>query len=403
MKNKKIYRRVLALFVYLALIVSIFLSGYTTSQRGINLPFGPKGVINSSVGKSLDVDFSIFWEAWNKLKKESVKDISSEKMIEGAIAGLLSSANDPFTVFFSKDENKRFRDDIKGEFSGIGVELIQKNGLPTVVAPLSESPAEKAGMKAGDVVIEVDGAKTNEIGFDETINRIRGTEGSTVKLMISREDEKDALLFEIKRSKISVKSVEWEVKNYQGKKISYIKIRQFGDDTESLFEDAAKDALDKNASGMIIDLRNNPGGYLETAVNIASYFIKDGVIVSEKGKDDVKKEYNAQGKAKLDNLKVAVLTNEGSASASEILAGALQDRKGSKIIGEKTFGKGSVQELYDLSDGSAVKITVASWYTPNGRQINGEGIKPDIEIKDNEASKTDEQLDRVLQYLAVGN
>jgi len=321
-------------------------------------------------------------------------------MINGAISGLLSSTNDPYTVFLSQKDNQRFKEDIQGEFNGIGVEITQKNNLPTIVAPLSDSPAEKAGLKAGDIILEVDGAKTTEIGFDETINKIRGKDGTTVKLKIARESSGDPLDFTVTRSKIVVKSVEWSKKNIKEKDISYIKIRQFGDDTSALFREASKDAATNKNKLMVIDLRNNPGGYLETAVDIASYFIPDGVVLTEKGKNDQKKDYVAVGHSTLKDFKVMILTNEGSASASEILAGALRDRKNSQLIGDKTFGKGSVQELIDLSDGSAVKITIAKWFTPKGQQINGEGLSPDIKISDDAKTDKDEQLDEALKIIS---
>lgn len=381
---------------------SIFYIGYLFGQKGVPAGIGPKNVVNLELGKPSNVDFSLFWEAWNKLKEKADGSVDPEKMMEGAISGMLSSTNDPYTVYFTRKENQRFREDIQGEFDGIGVEIIQKNELPSVVAPLSGSPADKAGLKPNDVILEVDTAKTADIGFEETINKIRGKEGTKVKLLIAREGTEEPLTFEITREKIVLKSVEWSLKEIEGGKVGYIKIRQFGDDTEKLFAQAA-DELDKNKpKAIILDLRNDPGGYLETAVNLASYFIKDGVIVSEKGKNDNNKDYRSNGNGKLKKYKVVILVNEGSASASEILAGALKNREGSIIVGEKTFGKGSVQELIDLSDGSAVKITVAKWFTPNGRQINGQGIDPDIKVTDDEKTKDDEQLNRALEYLSSG-
>jgi carboxyl-terminal processing protease len=381
-------------------LFSVFVVGYSSGQKGIYIGVGPKGVIKTEVGKPANVDFSLFWEAWNKLKEKSVQNPDDQKKVQGAISGMLSSAEDPYTVYMTKDENNRFREDIQGEFSGIGIEIVQKNSLPTVVAPISDTPADRAGIKAGDIILEVDGTDTTKISFDETINKIRGPENSKVTLKIMREGDKDPRTIEVIRSKITVKSVEWSYKNSGGKKILYLKIRQFGDDTENLFKNMSDDALKNKPDGIILDLRNNPGGYLDTAVNLASYFVEDGVVVSEKGKDN--KDYKATGKAVLKDFNTVLLVNGGSASASEILTGALKDRKGSKVIGEKTFGKGSVQELVDLSDGSAVKITVAKWFTPNGAQINGEGIKPDIEIANDDNSKDDVQLNRTIQFLVEG-
>lgn len=379
-----------------------FVGGYSARERGFYIGIGNKTVTNTETGKPTSVDFAKFWEAWNLVQSKSALGPDSTKMTEGSIAGMLASVNDPYTVYFSKAENQRFHEDIQGAFYGIGIEIIQKNMLPTVVAPLADMPAEKAGIKAGDIIIEVDSQKTADLGFDETINKIRGADGTKVNIKVVRENVTDPLSFDVVRSKITVKSVEWDLKTIDGKKIEYIKLRQFGDDTEFLFSNAVADILKNKPEGIILDLRNDPGGYLETSVNLASYFVKDGVIVSEKGKNDAKKEYTSTGNGKLANYKTVILANGGSASASEIMAGALQDRLGIKMIGEKTFGKGSVQELVNLSDGSAVKITVASWYTPSGRQINKQGLEPDIKILDDEKTTADEQLDRAMQYLSTG-
>jgi carboxyl-terminal processing protease len=392
------------LFLVLAAFWFVFQVGYSFGQKGRSIGFGvgPKEVVNTEVGKPGGLDFSLYWEAWNKLKEKSVQEPDTEKMIYGSISGLLSSINDPYTVFFTPEENKRFREDIQGEFDGIGVELVAKDNLPTVVAPLSGSPAEKAGMKAGDIIAEVDGTKTDTISFNEVVDKIRGKKGTKVNLKVLRENKSDLIDFAVERDTITVKSVEWDTKNIEGKKYSVVKIRQFGADTDSLFEEYANQIIKEQPGGIIVDLRNNPGGYLESAVNLSSYFLDGGVVVAEQNKDGQKKEYKVTKKARLRNFKLVVLVNKGSASASEIFSGAIQDRKAGKIIGEKTFGKGSVQELVELSDGSAAKITVAKWLTPNGRTINGEGITPDIVLKQDDQAKDDSQLNRALEFLKSG-
>lgn len=417
-RRPSISRTISFLFVALMLFFATFYLGFVAGKRGDSsflestyefLPdsitkqtSAPSNITGLTDGKSNNVDFSLFWEAWNKLESKSVVAPDPQKMLYGSISGLLSAVDDPYTVFFTPEENKRFRDDIGGEFDGIGIEIVEKNGLPTVVAPLSKTPAESAGIKAGDIIMEVDDVKTETLGLNGTVDKIRGKKGTKVKLKLYREGAKEPITLEVMRDKIVIKSVEWEEKSVSGKKYLHVKVRQFGDDTDVLFEEFANVAIKNKPDGIIVDLRNNPGGYLETAVNLSSYFLDGGVVLLEQNRSGAKKEFKVTKKARLKNFKTAVLVNKGSASASEIFSGALQDRSAGKIIGEKTFGKGSVQELVELSDGSAAKITVAKWLTPNGKTINGEGVTPDIEIADEEGEEGDKQLDRAIDYLEKG-
>lgn len=396
-------KAVFLLFALLAFFI-VFLVGYDFGQKGkaIGFWFGPKSVTNTEVGQPSGVDFSTYWEAWNQLMDKSIYSPAAKNMLYGSISGMLSSVNDPYTVFFTPDENKAFKDDIGGSFDGIGLELISKNNVPTVVAPLSGSPSEKAGLKAGDVIIEVDGVKTDTIGFNDVVNKIRGQKGTTVNLKVSRDGSTDLLNFDVVRDTITVKSVTSNTQTVNGKKYSIVKISQFGDDTDNLFAQYAAQVLKDKPDGIIVDLRNNPGGYLQTAVDLSSYFVDGGVVVSEQDKNGQKTEYKTTKPAILKDYKTVVLVNGGSASASEIFSGALQDRKVGELIGEKTFGKGSVQELVDLPDGSAVKITIAKWYTPNGRGINGAGITPDITVAEGDLAKGDDQMNRALGYLQTG-
>ena len=390
-------------FSMLVLLACSFWFGFSYGRGNVPiLQNSSSQIINKESGKPGQIDFSIYWDAWNKLAEKAVTKPDQQKMIYGSISGMLSSLNDPYTVFFTPEDAKRFKEDIQGEFDGIGVEIIQKNGLPTIVAPLSKTPAESAGLRAGDIIMEVGGSKTIEMGFNEVVDKIRGPKGSKVILKIVREGKDQAFDVEVTRDTIVVKSVEWEYKEQDNKKIAVVKVRQFGDDTNSLFETFTNDVLRNKVDGIIIDLRNNPGGYLESAITLSSYFIDGGTVVEEKDRNDNIKKYSVNRKAKLKDIQTAVLVNKGSASASEIFAGALQDRKRGKIIGEKTFGKGSVQEIVELDDKSAVKITVAKWLTPNGRTINGEGISPDIVIVNSEDGKTDDQSERAVQFLTKG-
>jgi carboxyl-terminal processing protease len=405
-KIKRNWLNIISFFILLlGLLYGTFAFGYTYGQKGtaiIGLKSAPVNAINTDVGKPSSVDFSLFWDAWNKLKEKSVYTPDTQKMLYGSISGMLNSLADPYTVFFTPEDNKRFKEDISGEFVGIGIEIVMKNNYPTVVAPLSKTPAEAAGLKSGDVILEVDDTKSTDISFQEVVNRIRGEKGTTVKLKIARDGKDQPLEFSVVRDTIMVKSVEWETKTSGNKKYKYVSVRQFGDDTDGLFEQFAAEVTKDKPDGIIVDLRNNPGGYLSSAVNLSSYFLDGGTVVIERDKDGKDRDYEVSRKATLKGYKTVILVNSGSASASEIFSGALQDRKAGVLIGEKTFGKGSVQEIVELKDSSSVKITVAKWLTPNGRAINGVGIEPDIKLVRSEDLKNDNQLERGIEYLNTG-
>ncbi len=394
-QKTKISRRVAFLLSMLIVAGLSFVSGNLAGKTGFDITESvgsPAGITNIKEGKPEDVDFSIFWEAWNKLNKNYFNSFDTQEMVYGAIKGLYSSVGDPYTEFFEPEENKRFKDDISGEFQGIGIEISSINGLATVVSPLPDSPAEKAGLKAKDIIMEVDGISTLDLSFDEIINKIRGEEGSSVSIKVSRDNEDGLKEFNIIRENIVVPSVTNEILEQSNKKISYIKVRQFGDDTESLFNQALNDSKNQKAEGIILDFRNNPGGYLDTSVDMASNFLDGGVVVTEVDKSGHKKDFKTSKSALFKDIKLVVLINEGSASASEIVAGALKDRNRAQLIGSKTFGKGSVQVLENLSDDSAAKITIAKWLTPKGEHIDKKGIEPDISIEDDSATEVDEIL-----------
>jgi len=386
---------IISLIVVLTIVYLAFVFGYSYGVKGVDLNISsvPNSVVKTEVGQPDSVDFSLFWEAWNKIQKNYSGELNAQKLLYGAISGMMVASGDPYTVFLKPEENERFMDDISGEFSGIGIEITVENSLPVVVSPLSDSPAEKAGLKAKDIIMYVDETATSEISFGEVINKIRGEEGTDVVLKVLREGKNDLLEFTITRAKITVASVTWEKKIVEGKNIFYIKVRQFGDDTLELFKQASDEA---GNLPVVLDLRNNPGGYLETAVDLASFFVEDGVIVTEENGDGSKKDFSANRDAVLKNNKLIVLVNEGSASASEIMAGAIKDRRQGIIVGETTFGKGSVQILEKLSDNSAVKITVAKWLTPNGSHIDQVGIEPDISVEDDLDTEVDEILIKAI-------
>ncbi|PLX21052.1 peptidase S41 [Candidatus Parcubacteria bacterium] len=351
---------------------------------------------------SQDVDFDLFWEVWARLESKYVDHdtINEKKLFYGALRGLASAVGDPYTVFMDPVVSKGFQDDLAGTFEGIGAEIGIKNDILTIVAPLPEMPAEKAGLMAGDKVYAIDGESTMGISIDEAVNKIRGEKGTPVTLTIFRDSFEIPEDIEIIRGKITVSSVRATMRD-DG--VYVVKITNFNEDTKRKFDEAVGDIVESNPSGVIIDLRNNPGGFLDTAIEMASEWIEDGSVVIEKFSEDKRNEYLARGRAKLAGFNTVVLVNGGSASASEIVAGALQDRDKAKIVGMQTFGKGSVQTLETLSDGSSLKITVAKWLTPKGRSINDEGIAPDIETDlslEDYNNNIDPQLEKALEVLA---
>ncbi len=350
---------------------------------------------------SQDVDFNLFWEVWDDLEKKYVdKDkINEKKMFYGAIKGLVASVGDPYTVFMDPRVSKEFEDDLAGTFEGIGAKIGIKNDILTIIAPLSGMPAEKAGLMAGDKVLAIDGESTTGITIDEAVNKIRGPKGTQVTLTIYRENLDKTKDITITRGTIKISSV---YTNLRDDNIFVVKITNFNTDTEELFNKAVREIVDTNPKGIILDLRNNPGGFLDTAIEVASEWIEDGVIVTEEFGDGKKNEYLARGRARLKHFPTVILVNEGSASASEIVAGALQDYEKAIIVGKKTFGKGSVQILDGFNDGSSLKITIAKWLTPKGNCISEKGITPDVEVDltlDDFNADKDPQLDKAVEIL----
>lgn len=363
--------------------------------------------IDSAVIKSADdgkdVDFSLYWKVWDTLKDKYVDsgNLDAKKMLYGSINGMLYSTGDPYTIFLNPDENKKFNEEIDGNFEGIGAELGVKNGILTIIAPLEGAPAEKAGLRPGDKIIDINGKHASEMTLDEAVSQIRGQKGTEVTLTIFREGSESAFDIKVQRDVINVKSVKFEIKEGG---IAYIKISRFGEDTVRDFSSALRSAKSLNPKGIILDLRSNPGGYLDGSIEIASMMLPKGktILIEEDAKKRQKK-MNSRGGDVASDIETVVLINEGSASASEILAGALKENRDNvTLLGKKTFGKGSVQELVKLSQGTSVKITVARWLTPNGNQINEKGIIPEIEVglsDDDYENDRDPQLERAVEIL----
>lgn len=346
-------------------------------------------------------DFNVYWETWDALRTDFVNKnkIKDKEMFYGSLKGLVASANDPYTVFMTPTETKEFSNDLAGTFEGIGAEVGMKNDIITIIAPLSGMPAEKAGLKAGDKVYAIDGQSALGLTVDEAVKKIRGTKGTIVTLTVIRDKETAPREIKIERGIIIVKSVSV---TYRPDGLAVIKVTNFNDDTLDLFNEAVKGIVAKKPKGIILDLRNNPGGYLDTAVAMASEWVKAGPVVLEQFSDGTRNEYTASGFPRLDSYKTIVLVNGGSASASEIVAGALRDYKKATLVGEQTYGKGSVQTIRDLSDGSSIKVTIATWMTPEGDFINEKGLAPQVEVKllaaDIEKNK-DPQLQKAVDLI----
>lgn len=347
-------------------------------------------------------DASLFKKVWSTIEKDYVvQPISGEDLFYGSLQGLVGGLKDPYSVFLKPELAKEFLEDVSGSFEGIGIEIGIKENRLTVIAPLDYTPAFRAGLRSGDKIYAIDDKNTSGMGLDEAAHLIRGEKGTKVILTIFREVEGNTRDVEIVRDTIDIKTVSWELKGEKDK-IAYIKITHFSDDTWSDFQSISQVVLAANPDGLILDLRNNPGGYMDTAVNIAGHWLGKKTVVIARDANGQEKEYKPFGSQYFNNLPTIILVNQGSASASEILAGALQDYQLATVLGVQTFGKGSVQELKSLADGSALKLTIANWYTPLNRSFDEEGIAPDIEVKMTEEdylANNDPQLERALEIL----
>ena len=392
------------MFAFGYLIALNFHPGIKTQTRILDL--APADDANNT-GVSRSVDMNLFWDVWKIIDQdyvytEEVED--KEDMVDGAIRGVLESLDDPYTVFMNAEEATEFEESLNGELDGIGAEVTRKNGLITVVSPLKNTPAAKAGLMPGDIIISVDGESTGFMTLFEAVSLIRGERGTKVKLEISRKGMPDLLTVEIVREKVHFDSVEWEMKDGGA---AYVEIIQFDDNTLKNLNSAINEIILEEPKGLIIDLRNNSGGYLDVAVDVLSELTSErqkAFLI--KGRSEINnKVIYTTGRARLDDLPLVVLINEGSASASEIVAGAIKDWGRGKLMGKKSFGKGSVQELRPLEGGATLRLTVAKWNTPNDNNINKEGIEPDIEVEltaEDHDNDTDPQLDCAIEYLKDG-
>ncbi len=403
--NKEKFSKISYTAIGILLIVIIFFIGNIYGQnKGKNqalLSLAPEGV------NIKNEQLEPFWKVWGIINDKYVEATTTDtqKRIWGAISGLASSQGDPYTVFFPPEESKSFKSDISGNFEGVGMEIAIKDKFLTVVTPIKNSPAEKAGVKAGDKIIKIDDKVVADQPVDQAVKLIRGARGTKVKIVFMREGVTGPIEKSIVRDVIDIPTIETEVKS----DIFIIKLFSFTSQSPNLFRDALREFLQSGKNKLIIDLRGNPGGYLDAAWDIASWFLPAGkVIVTEdfggKGENRVfrSKGYDVMNTYFTGGYKVAVLVDGGSASAAEILAGALQEQGVAKLVGTKTFGKGSVQELIEITPETSLKVTVARWLTPSGHNLSHDGLNPDFVIpvtpKDIE-TKNDVQTQKAIEIL----
>lgn len=389
--------------VFIWILLAVFIFGAISGIYWYKLqqPTTIEGVKNQQLGQPENVDFSLFWDAWKILQQKYPKELNPQEMVYGAISGMVKSLGDPYTVFLSPQETKRFKEDyVSGQFEGVGMEIgIRKQQLQ-VISPLENTPAKRAGLRAGDKILKIGDQDTVDMTIEEAVSLIRGPKGTEIKLTIIRNGWQKPQEFTIVREVIQIPTLTWELKEGD---IAYIKIYQFSQKTAGDFALAAQQIQKSPATRIILDLRDNPGGFLEVAKDIAGWFLERGEIVTiEKFAEGKETLYRAQGPSSLKKYPTVVLINQGSASASEIVAGALRDNKGILLIGEKSFGKGSVQELEELGNGAALKFTVANWLTPRGNLISDKGLEPDMKIEMTEEDfeqNRDPQLQKAIEII----
>ncbi len=406
--NRRLVTKVLGVFFVCAAMYGSYLFGLDrgsigTGSNASSVLSPSSAVFSNTANQENTIDFSLFWKVWNILKDKYVDrgNLDAKKLFYGSIKGMLAATGDPYTTFFDPEEQKSFNEDMSGKFQGIGAEMGMRDDILTVIAPLDGTPAEKAGLRPNDKVLKIDGEKTTGMALEQAVGKIRGQKGTEVKLTIYRSGELESREIPVIRDVINVKSVKLDVRD-DG--IAVLRVSKFGDDTDSEFHVAVSQLKTKPPKGIILDLRSNPGGLLDAAVSMASLMIPSGktVVWEENGKGEKKAE-NTLGGDVLSDIPTIVLIDEGSASASEILAGALrEDRTNVSLVGKKSYGKGSVQELIPVGADMSVKVTIARWLTPNGNQINEKGISPDTEVGitiDDIKAGNDPQKDKAIELM----
>jgi carboxyl-terminal processing protease len=390
--------------------------GYRYGQSQTNAADQPwYKVINIETPKEYeDVEFDQFWSVWKVLERDYLEPskLDQKKMVDGAISGMTAALGDPYTVYLPPVQQQRSKEDLQGSFFGVGIQLGYVDDTLAVIAPVKGTPAEKAGIMAGDLILRVKDPSKN---FDqettgwslaEAVDHIRGEKGTKIQLTLYRLPEKKdgegkQFEVEVERGEVIVPSVELVFVENNGQRAAHLMISRFGERTVSELNTAVNDILKErpNIKGIVLDLRNNPGGFFDGAIEVAGEFMKNDVVVTQQGKFS-KEDYRAKGQGRLINVPLIILVNKGSASASEILAGALRDQRDVKLVGEKTFGKGTVQDARELGNGAGLHVTVARWLLPDGAWIHEEGIPVAVEVKDDPETKDiDEALNKAIELL----
>jgi len=394
----------------IGVLVLVSIAGFFSYRTGVLvgeesiLKLPPTALINPiDTVEGEKFDFSVFWEAWRTLENKYVdkEKIDYKKMFYGAIAGMVDSVGDPYTTFFTPPEAESFNEEMSGHYEGVGMVIGIRKGQLIVVSPFKGSPADLAGLKSGDIIVKVDDTFTQELTIEGSAKIIKGPGGTEVRLLVERDGWTEPKEFVIKRESITIPTLNWEAVG-ENEDIALINVYQFNQIVASEFEKAALEILNSPVKKIIVDLRNNPGGYLDKAQALSGWFVKQGEVITyeDRGEDKERKEYLSNGPATFLEYPTVVLINEGSASGSEIMAGAMRDQSGIKLIGVKSFGKGSVQEQVILSDNSSLKVTIAKWLTPNGFNIHEDGLEPDIEVEAGDGEDgEDAQLEKAIEFL----
>lgn len=389
--------------VLVLLIVGAFFGGIHVGAKNIS-PIDKVLLANKETAVATEADFGPFWKVWNTINEKypKVDKAADQKRVYGAIAGMVNSLEDPYSVFFTPDEAKAFEDEIAGNFTGIGMEVGIKDKVLTVIAPLKGTPAYRANIKPGDKILKIDQTLTSSLSIEKAIKLIRGEKGTSVTLTILREGEKEPKEIKIIRDTIHIPTLDTELRK-DG--IFVIKLYSFSANSSSLFRNAIKSFSESKTDKLLLDLRGNPGGYLDAAVDISSWFLPSGktVVTEDYGEKRKMEVFRSRGYNVFnDKLKFVILIDGGSASASEIVAGAMQDHRRAKLVGSQSFGKGSVQEAIKITPDTLLKITVAKWLTPNGNLITEKGLTPDYKVeitKTDLENKKDPQLEKAVEIL----